>query len=68
LSSAPFVKVSATNFTESGIVGADVSSIIADLVTASMKMIQKRHEDLQLHAARSNAIVSCLCCHFQLIC
>lgn len=38
LSSAPFIKIEATKFTEVGYVGRDVESIVRDLVDVSIKM------------------------------
>ncbi|MES0488403.1 MAG: ATP-dependent protease ATPase subunit HslU [Leptospirales bacterium] len=42
---APFVKVEATKFTEVGYVGRDVESMIRDLVSMSIKMYRKKHEE-----------------------
>jgi ATP-dependent HslUV protease ATP-binding subunit HslU len=42
LSGAPFIKVEATKFTEVGYRGADVDSIIKDLVEIAVKLVTKR--------------------------
>ena len=42
LSSAPFIKVEATKFTEVGYVGRDVESIIRDLTEFAVSMVRKR--------------------------
>jgi len=42
LSSAPFLKVEATKFTEVGYVGRDVESIVRDLMEISLHMVQER--------------------------
>ena len=39
--SAPFIKVEATKFTEVGYVGRDVESMVRDLVTTSVRMVQQ---------------------------
>lgn len=41
LTSAPFIKVEATKFTEVGYVGRDVESIIRDLVEASRRLVKE---------------------------
>lgn len=41
LVSAPFIKVEATKFTEVGYVGRDVESMVRDLVTTSIRMVQQ---------------------------
>mgnify|MGYP001296255620 FL=1 len=41
LSSAPFIKIEATKFTEVGYVGRDVESIIRDLMETAMKMLRE---------------------------
>ena len=38
---APFVKVEATKFTEVGYVGRDVESMVRDLVTEAVRMVEK---------------------------
>ena len=40
LTGAPFVKVEATKYTEVGYVGRDVESMVRDLVTASINLVQ----------------------------
>jgi ATP-dependent HslUV protease ATP-binding subunit HslU len=45
LSSAPFVKVEASKFTEVGYVGRDVESMIRDLVELSVQMVKKEKID-----------------------
>ncbi|MCR5346898.1 MAG: ATP-dependent protease ATPase subunit HslU [Fretibacterium sp.] len=42
LSSAPFIKVEATKFTEVGYVGRDVESIIRDLTESAVSMVRRR--------------------------
>ncbi len=42
LSSAPFIKVEATKFTEVGYVGKDVESIIRDLVETAVKQMREK--------------------------
>lgn len=46
LANAPFLKVEATKFTEVGYVGRDVESMIRDLVSLSVHMVEQEHESL----------------------
>lgn len=51
LTSAPFIKVEATKFTEVGYVGRDVETIIRDLTESAVAMVKKRMlEDVQAPA------------------
>jgi ATP-dependent HslUV protease ATP-binding subunit HslU len=45
LSGAPFIKVEATKFTEVGYKGADVDSIIKDLLEIAVKLVSQREEE-----------------------
>ena len=45
LTSATFVKVEASKFTEVGYVGRDVESMIIDMVDTSFNMVQREIED-----------------------
>mgnify|MGYP001251848798 FL=1 len=45
LTSAPFVKVEASKFTEVGYVGRDVESMIRDLMDTSFNMVQREKEE-----------------------
>ncbi len=45
LAKAPFVKVEATKYTEVGYVGRDVESMIRDLVSTSMGLVQKEFRE-----------------------
>lgn len=52
ITSAPFIKVEATKFTEVGYVGRDVDSIIRDLVSQGIQIIREQAlEDVQAEAA-----------------
>ncbi len=51
LTSAPFIKVEASKFTEVGYVGRDVESIIRDLVELAINMV--RHEEREKVAVRA---------------
>ncbi|MEW6268879.1 MAG: ATP-dependent protease ATPase subunit HslU [Thermodesulfobacteriota bacterium] len=51
LTSAPFVKVEASKFTEVGYVGRDVESIVRDLVEVGINMV--RHEERDKVAVRA---------------
>lgn len=42
---APFVKVEATKFTEVGYVGRDVESMVRDLVSVAVSMVEKEKID-----------------------
>ena len=53
---APFVKVEATKFTETGYVGRDVESMIRDLVETSVAMLHKERMDA-VNAEASKAAV-----------
>jgi len=53
---APFVKVEATKFTETGYVGRDVESMIRDLVETSIAMLHKERMDA-VNAEASKAAV-----------
>ena len=55
LTSAPFVKVEASKFTEVGYVGRDVESMIRDLMDTSFNMVQKEKEDEVIELAESLA-------------
>ena len=55
LTSAPFVKVEASKFTEVGYVGRDVESMIRDLMDTSYNMVQKEKEDEVIELAESLA-------------
>ena len=55
LTSAPFVKVEASKFTEVGYVGRDVESMIRDLMDSSFSMVQKEKEDEVIGLAESLA-------------
>lgn len=59
LVSAPFIKVEATKFTEVGYVGRDVESMVRDLVTTSVRMVQQRKiKEVQKEAeAKANEII-----------
>ncbi len=45
LSSAPFIKVEATKFTEVGYVGRDVESMVRDLVESAIDMVRTEREN-----------------------
>jgi|TARA_B110000116_G_C16765995_1_gene550839 ATP-dependent HslUV protease ATP-binding subunit HslU len=55
LTSAPFVKVEASKFTEVGYVGRDVESMIRDLMDTSFNMVQREKEEEVLELAESLA-------------
>ena len=55
LTSAPFVKVEASKFTEVGYVGRDVESMIRDLMDTSFNMVQKEKEDEVIELAEGLA-------------
>ncbi len=55
LSSAPFVKVEASKFTEVGYVGRDVDSIVRDLVEASVALLQQERTERAAPRARKQA-------------
>ena len=60
---APFVKVDASTFTRSGIVGASVSEIIVDLYDAADTMCKKSYEDatkIVCRAAALDILVACV--------
>ena len=56
---APFIKVEATKFTEVGYVGRDVESMVRDLVTTSVRMVQsQKMEEVKNEAEkRANRII-----------
>ena len=55
LTSAPFVKVEASKFTEVGYVGRDVESMIRDLMDTSFNMVQREKEKEVIGLAESLA-------------
>ena len=55
ISSAPFIKVEATKFTEVGYVGRDVESIIRDLVDIAVKDVREAHIQRNRHRAEETA-------------
>ena len=55
LTSAPFVKVEASKFTEVGYVGRDVESMIRDLMDTSFNMVQREKEEEVIELAESLA-------------
>ena len=55
LTSAPFVKVEASKFTEVGYVGRDVESMIRDLMDTSYNMVQREKEEEVIELAESLA-------------
>jgi ATP-dependent HslUV protease ATP-binding subunit HslU len=55
LARAPFVKVEATKFTETGYVGRDVESMVRDLVQASYVMVQEEQLERVSERAARNA-------------
>lgn len=55
LSSAPFIKVEATKFTEVGYVGRDVESIVRDLVEAALKNVRNDHMQRNRYRAEESA-------------
>lgn len=55
LSSAPFIKVEASKFTEVGYVGRDVESIIRDLVDLSVSMIRAEKTSIVQQKAEQQA-------------
>ena len=55
LTSAPFVKVEASKFTEVGYVGRDVESMIRDLMDTSFNMVQREKEEEAIGLAESLA-------------
>eukprot|EP01126_Amoeba_proteus_P006813 TRINITY_DN1239_c0_g2_i1.p1 TRINITY_DN1239_c0_g2~~TRINITY_DN1239_c0_g2_i1.p1 ORF type:complete len:428 (-),score=94.91 TRINITY_DN1239_c0_g2_i1:1073-2287(-) len=55
LCNAPFVRVEATRYTEVGFKGADVETMIVDLVEAAIRTVRERH--MEFHAAASKANV-----------
>ena len=55
LTSAPFVKVEASKFTEVGYVGRDVESMIRDLMDTSFNMVQREKEQEVVGLAESLA-------------
>ena len=57
LTSAPFVKVEASKFTEVGYVGRDVESMIRDLMDTSFNMVQREKEEELLLQETSNRYV-----------
>ena len=55
LTSAPFVKVEASKFTEVGYVGRDVESMVRDLMDTSFNMVQREKEEEVIELAESLA-------------
>ena len=55
LTSAPFVKVEASKFTEVGYVGRDVESMIRDLMDTAYNMVQREKEEEVIELAESLA-------------
>ena len=55
LTSAPFVKVEASKFTEVGYVGRDVESMVRDLMDTSFNMVQREKEEEVVELAESMA-------------
>ena len=55
LTSAPFVKVEASKFTEVGYVGRDVESMVRDLMDTSFNMVQREKEEEIIELAESLA-------------
>jgi ATP-dependent HslUV protease ATP-binding subunit HslU len=55
LTSAPFVKVEASKFTEVGYVGRDVESMVRDLMDTSFNMVQREKEEEVIDLAESLA-------------
>ncbi len=55
LTSAPFIKVEASKFTEVGYVGRDVESIIRDLVELAINMVRQEERDQVTVRAREAA-------------
>ena len=55
LTSAPFVKVEASKFTEVGYVGRDVESMIRDLMDTSFNMVQREKEEEVIELAETLA-------------
>ena len=55
LTSAPFVKVEASKFTEVGYVGRDVESMIRDLMDTSYNMVQREKEEEVIELAETLA-------------
>ncbi|MDD4508714.1 MAG: HslU--HslV peptidase ATPase subunit, partial [Eubacteriaceae bacterium] len=66
LVSAPFIKVEATKFTEVGYVGRDVESMVRDLVTTSIRMVQqqKMKEVYAEAQSRANQMILDVLGHF----
>lgn len=56
ISSAPFLKVEATKFTEVGYVGRDVESMIKDLVKHAVNEMKRRESEKVRTRAKNNAI------------
>ena len=55
LANAPFLKVEATKFTEVGYVGRDVESMVRDLVSLAVHMVEQEHESLVWEMAEKAA-------------
>ena len=55
LAGAPFVKVEATKFTETGFHGRDVETIIKDLAEAGVALIKQQRQQAALQRARAEA-------------
>nr|WP_265103780.1 HslU--HslV peptidase ATPase subunit [Bacillus halotolerans] len=55
LSSAPFIKIEATKFTEVGYVGRDVESMVRDLVETSVRLIKEEKINEVKEQAEENA-------------
>lgn len=56
LAHSPFIKVEATKFTEVGYVGRDVDSIIRDLVSMSVRMVENEMADAVSERAEEAAL------------
>ena len=56
LASAPLIKVEATKFTEVGYVGRDVESMIRDLISMAVRLVEKEKIDAVKHEAEKRAL------------
>lgn len=63
IADSPFIKVEATAYTEVGIVGPNVKSMIEDLVESAFNMLKSKSEEWIKAEAKKNAIV---CNHVRL--
>ena len=68
LTSAPFVKVEASKFTEVGYVGRDVESMIRDLMDTSYNMVQREKEEevIELAERLANERIGTVSCALEL--